>query len=131
MALLTLTEAAAAVGKDRSTIHRNIEKGRLSAVLDASGERRVDTSELIRVFGQLVAVVDARNVAPDVAMQQPAQAENGELVQVLREQLRLAAERETRLMDLVDRLQAQLALPEGRGDAPAETKKGFWARLFG
>ena len=68
MALLTLTEAAAAVGKDRSTIHRNIEKGRLSAVLDASGERRVDTSELIRVFGQLVAGGDARNVAQELSL---------------------------------------------------------------
>lgn len=46
----TITQAADAVGKGRSTIHRAIKEGRLSAHRGDGGTYYVDASELARVF---------------------------------------------------------------------------------
>ena len=46
----TITQAAEAVGKGRSTIHRAIKEGRLSAHRGEGGTYYVDASELARVF---------------------------------------------------------------------------------
>ena len=52
MAILTLSEAAAVTGKGRSTLYRYINKGLLSHSKAAGGEITIDTSELLRVFGE-------------------------------------------------------------------------------
>jgi len=44
-------QAARLSGKNRSTLHRVMKDGRLSFSLDETGERRIHTSELERVFG--------------------------------------------------------------------------------
>ena len=53
MAQVGLSEAARLVGRSRSTIHRAVKSGDLSASRDAKGHRTIDTSELQRVFGAL------------------------------------------------------------------------------
>lgn len=53
MAILALADAAKAAGCSRQHLYRLVSKGRLSAVLRADGTRGIDTSELLRVFGQL------------------------------------------------------------------------------
>ena len=55
MALVSVTEAARLTGKNRATIHRYIKQGKLSQVTDETGTKKVDTSELLRVFGTLSA----------------------------------------------------------------------------
>ncbi|HHU1768240.1 TPA: helix-turn-helix domain-containing protein, partial [Escherichia coli] len=55
MALVSVTEAARLTGKNRATIHRYIKQGKLSQISDATNTKKVDTSELIRVFGSLTA----------------------------------------------------------------------------
>jgi hypothetical protein len=51
MASYSVSQAAAAVGRDRSSIRRAIAAGRVSAVRDgASGEWRIDPAELHRVY---------------------------------------------------------------------------------
>jgi hypothetical protein len=50
MALIGLSEAAKYTGKNRTTIFRAMKTGRLSFSVNGDGERRVDTSELDRVF---------------------------------------------------------------------------------
>ena len=59
MALLTISAAARAAGKDRGTIKRYIKQGMLSVTTDVAGNTRIDTSELMRVFGELAACGDA------------------------------------------------------------------------
>ena len=49
----SINEAARLVSRDRKTLYRAIKEGRLSATVDATGQKQVDTSELIRVFGEL------------------------------------------------------------------------------
>lgn len=51
MAKVGLQRASELTGKSRSTIHRAMEKGRLSYEKGDTGERLVDVSELERVFG--------------------------------------------------------------------------------
>lgn len=51
MALLSITDSAKAAGCARSTIYDKIKSGELSR--DSSG--KIDTAELLRVFGQLVS----------------------------------------------------------------------------
>jgi hypothetical protein len=51
MAAIGLAEAARLTGRNRSTIHRAMRTGRLSFSKTADGERRVEVTELERVFG--------------------------------------------------------------------------------
>ncbi len=53
MTKLNLSQAAKAVGKNRVTLWRHINTGKLSAERDRDGNPLVDTSELLRVYGEL------------------------------------------------------------------------------
>ena len=66
MSIVNISEAARITGKARTTIQRKIKSGHLSAVRQYDGSRGIDTSELIRVFGELRAA-DAAIAAPDAA----------------------------------------------------------------
>ena len=55
MAIVSISEAARITGKARSTIQSYIKTGKLSKTTDShTGVLGVDTSELIRCFGQLI-----------------------------------------------------------------------------
>ncbi len=59
MSLVSVNEAARLVGKSRKTLYGTyIKTGKLSCVLAENGEKQIDTSELLRVFG---AFVEASN----------------------------------------------------------------------
>lgn len=53
MAIVSVSEAARLVGKTRKTIQRHISIGKLSKVTGATGIQGIDTSELIRVYGEI------------------------------------------------------------------------------
>ena len=55
MALVSITEAAKLVRRKRSTLYRDIEKGRLSKTVTPDGDTQIETSELLRTYGQLHA----------------------------------------------------------------------------
>jgi hypothetical protein len=55
MALVSITEAAKLVRRNRSTLYRDIERGRLSKTITSDGETQIETSELLRTYGQLHA----------------------------------------------------------------------------
>lgn len=56
MSLVSVQEAARLVGKSRKTLYGTyIKTGRLSCVLAENGEKKIDTSELLRVFGAFVS----------------------------------------------------------------------------
>lgn len=64
MALVSITEAAKLVRRNRSTIYRDIEKGRLSKTVSPEGETQIDTSELLRTYGRLHGE-DEEGASPD------------------------------------------------------------------
>ena len=53
MAKINLSKAAELVGKDRTTIWRHVKSGKLSIERDRDQLPFVDTSELIRVYGEI------------------------------------------------------------------------------
>lgn len=52
MAKLSISAAAKEWGVARSTIQRKIKQGDLSATSNTTGTKTIDTSELLRVFGE-------------------------------------------------------------------------------
>ncbi|MGX2962143.1 MerR family transcriptional regulator [Shewanella sp. FeAMO] len=56
MAKLNLSQAAKVVNKSRVTIWRHIKSGKLSAERDRDGNPLVDTSELLRVYGEMKVI---------------------------------------------------------------------------
>lgn len=130
MATLTVSAAAKATGKNRSTIQRYITSGKLSASKDASGVLVVDTAELARVFGNIST--EEREPCRERDTQDNAALQ--ETIDVLREQLKVAQERERRLLSMLESEQEARRRLEQRLLPPAEKdkqKKGFFARLFG
>jgi hypothetical protein len=93
MTILGISAAARAAGVNRSTLQRAIKTGRLSATIDAAGERGIDLAELLRVFGPLRQM---RQEDPAASPQPaaPIAAADAAGVELLKEQLRQAQERE-------------------------------------
>lgn len=52
MPRLNVSQAASLYGKSRMTLHRYLKSGRISSELAGDGQRLIDLSELIRVFGE-------------------------------------------------------------------------------
>jgi excisionase family DNA binding protein len=104
MSLLSITEAAHAAGVSRRTIQRSIQSGRLSAATTVTGERAIDTTELLRVFGPL------RHAPSDMpaSMSQPVATNDAPddtltmLVEVLRDQLQQAQQEKARLLAMLE-----------------------------
>ena len=158
MVLLSISAAARAVGKDRGTLHRFINKGKLSTSVDTvTGAKCIDTAELIRVFGPLVgdgSISDTATVASAVESNTAQQA-MFTTVEVLKEQLRLSQLREQKLLAMLEREQEarrnleQRLLPPSTAESQTQQEehqeasedagqtetgkkpRGFWARLFG
>lgn len=61
MARYSLKQAAEAVGKGKTTIHRDIKAGRLSASKDDKGRVWIDAAELHRVYPPIVPQEQPRN----------------------------------------------------------------------
>lgn len=66
MANLTITEAARQWRLSRQTVYNKIQSGELSASEDVSGAKVIDTSEMLRVFGEpKSAGTEAHTATPD------------------------------------------------------------------
>jgi hypothetical protein len=134
--------ASELTGKDRSTITRAIDAGKLSASRDEHGRFRIDPAELERVFGSL----SMPNGARTDAVHEPASPshENGlarelELVREILERERSTHERErhewhderTFLRTMLERQteQVKLLTDERQRDQERHSPP-LWARLF-
>lgn len=135
----TLGTAAKATGKSKSTIHRAIKSGRISATCDDTGTYRIDPSELHRIFHPV-----PQNGSKEPALTQDATHHE---TQLLRREIGLLneeRERERRQMqdtisDLRHRLDGEanerrkltMLLTHKPIETPeTEPKKGFLSRLF-
>ena len=119
MALLPVSKAAELVGLNRKTMYSYIKSGKVSASKDSKGALLVDTSELIRVFGELRHNKDSESNATRLF-------ETPDVNQIMLDKIEQMARQIESLTEKVVELQKQLALP-----APQEEKKGFLQWLFG
>jgi hypothetical protein len=53
MPVVSITEAAKLVKRNRKTVQRYVADGRLSLSQNVAGDKGIDTSELMRVFGKM------------------------------------------------------------------------------
>ena len=135
MANLTVLEAARHTGKNRSTIQRYIQTGKLSASKDKNGVYVIDTAELVRVFGEFS--LEKKDDREAGKVEQDNQAALMATIDMLKEQLKAAQTRENRLLGMLEQEQEarrqleQRLLPPGSDTRQNEKpKKGFWAKLF-
>ena len=133
--LLTITEAAKAAGVARSTIYDRVKAGELSR----GAHGKIDTAELLRVFGPLAAAPDAA----DPAAAEPESAHAAWLRELvdrqaaiierqgadLREAEARAERREATWARQLDRLTALLPAPTSVEPAPASPRR-LWRLLF-
>ena len=123
----TLNEAAKAVGKSKTTIHRAIKSGKISASKLESGAYAIDPSELHRVFQVGTAERTTRN---DTEQHETAIGTADIRLEMLeKERERERQQLEETIADLREdrdkwRQQATALLEDKR-------PKGFWARLRG
>ena len=115
MALLTIAQAARTVGVARSTIYSHLRSAKLSATRTPAGERRIDTSELTRVYGPVgrTAQSDAVSLTSlDVAILQARiealEAQN----RLLQDAVQAGREEKAKLLDVISR--GLLERPEGK-----------------
>ncbi|MEO4017589.1 hypothetical protein [Pseudomonas rossensis] len=64
MAWHTIQEAQKLTGKSRRTLYRDMAAGRLSWEPEGENARRLETSELIRVYGALLPMAQPENEKP-------------------------------------------------------------------
>ena len=113
MAWHTLREAVKLTGRSRRSLYRDIESGRVSSELGRDGQRRFETSELIRAYGPLAPVAHppARKVA-EAGTPLTVPSDMAELAKELRELKEEVKELKQALMRLE-------YLPEPPATAPA------------
>lgn len=141
MAKLNISQAAKAVGKDRRTIQRHIGQGKLSCEINGNGQKLLETSELIRVYGELKEIAAEEKTRQDEQKSQRTASAAVEILQqenaMLKEQVgdlkqerEIAREREKELREIVIKQQT-LLLPSPKAESGESTNKpGFFSRFF-
>jgi hypothetical protein len=107
MALVSIAEAAKLVGKSKRTIYNDLHKGKLSASQDCTDGKTIDTSELVRFYGEFVAQLHSAKHVQSSQLCTPssaniAQQENQKMALLEAENAALKTlleEREKRLAD--------------------------------
>ena len=106
MTLLTIAQAARTAGVARSTIYSHLRSGKLSAIRTPTGERRIDTSELARVYDTVRHTTQSdvvRSTPQDIALLQ-AKIESLEAQnKLLRDEVQTGREEKAKLLDVISR----------------------------
>ena len=139
MAKLNLTQAAKAAGIARGTLYKHIQ-------LDDKGKRAIDTSELMRVYGEINQPETDDERSAERPIEHKETQEETEVMQVLRERIgglekqvedlrqdkEASGKRESELIDILKQQQILLLPPGDTEKGGKDTKKtGFFGRLFG
>jgi hypothetical protein len=112
MTKLNLSQAAKAVGKNRVTLWRHINTGKLSAERDRDGNPLVDTSELLRVYGELKKTATPSNNKK----QQHETPTYEELLLLVRELKEEQSEMKKIILDLKNRLEYKPSPPQSKDE---------------
>jgi hypothetical protein len=140
MTQVTISEAARRVGVARSTLLRHIKNGKVSKVSGKDGKPRLDTSELLRVYGDLK--VSDNDDTSDTLHQDRSTVQydtddryTGKDIEIvtLRAELKAALERADELKEERDEWRGvakkgQALLTDAGQGRP---RQGLWARVFG
>jgi predicted site-specific integrase-resolvase len=127
----SLTEAAEAVGKSRTTIQRAIKSGKISASKDSHGNYSIDPSELHRVFMKRTVTSHVRASGTERNSNETHQKDSD--LRVLEVKLKAAEEMSVERAKTIDDLRERLDKSEAKVTAllTDQRPKGFWSRLRG
>ena len=126
MAWHTFKEAVKLTGRSRRSIYRDMAAGRITTELGRDGQRRFETSELIRVYGPLLPV--AQPMAPEVA-----QADTPNDMATVLEELRSLRQEVQELRQTLLRLEHKpdpAPTPAPRREPPARQEPATWGSLL-
>ena len=90
----SLSEAAKATGKNKTTIQRAIKSGKISASKGDGGSYEIDPSELHRVFPPTVAQRDAQRIQSNDTQQAKSATKSSHIDRVVELEKELAVARE-------------------------------------
>lgn len=121
MAKLNLSQAAKSVGKNRVTLWRHINSGKLTAERDRDGNPLVDTSELLRVYGELKGHATGSNT-PKQQQATHAYDELIKLIDILRQEQKEMKEQIELLNNRLEYKPADNPKPENDPEWPREIK---------
>lgn len=129
MTILSIKEAAKAVGISKQTMYRRIQEGKVSCTKLPNNEKGIETSELVRAFETLVSQgVESTETLKEQSLEQ---AENERLLQMengfLKKQVEQLTEDKRRLLDLFEQSQKTT---EKLLEAP-KRKRGIIEKIFG
>jgi len=143
MALHSVTEAAKMAGVTRRTIYRYLKSGKISATVTDGDSARIETSELLRVFGSLSqpkdenVSIESQGNEPDYVtrllcemsrLREIVESQQHLLLEDKKSRERQGAEWQQQ-SELIEQLQRERdALSQA---LDTERKKGFWKKLFG
>lgn len=122
---VSLSKAAELTKKSKNTIRKHLKNGTLSGEQE-KGQWSIDTSELIRCYGELTGqVTDQESDQVTAVEPPPAPLDQSKEIDLLREQIR-RMEQHINSLEKANERQHQLLLTN-----QAETpQKGFFRRLF-
>ena len=123
MSLVSITEAARLTGKSRRTIQRYVATGKLSLSQCDTTEKSIDTSELIRVFGNSLKNDTDDDTLKNVTMSRSVTTKNDTAdieKELLKQELALLKERLKDKDAHIDSLQKAMLLIELK--LPKETE---------
>lgn len=113
----TITEAAKLYGKQRKTLYRHIDSGRLSAGVRGDGKRVIDLSELIRCYGE----PPGKLPATDTKKTRETPQDDTLLTRALLDEMRKQTAVIERMSERIEQLeQALLRLPAPANVLPTE-----------
>lgn len=134
----SLSEAAKATGKNKTTIQRAIKSGKISASKGNSGSYQIEPSELHRVFPPVVAQHDTQHPQSNDTQQAEFSLRNSDLSRLLELEKELAVAHERangleaqkdQMADTISDLRKRLDSSEGRITAllaDNRPKRSFW-----
>jgi hypothetical protein len=120
MAKVNVSQAAQMAGVSRSTLHKQLNAGKLSAER-VDGRTLIDVSELERVFGTLVP---PGTLKPN---RRTTQSDTPQITAILQSQIELLQRELDVTRQERDRL---LTIIERQALLPVEPRKGWWRRWF-
>ncbi len=138
MALLDITAAAKAAGVSRPTLYRKMAEGVVSWDVDHQGKRRIDSAELLRVFGPLHSHGDNLSDVSSNTVRHNAETVEGYKIAIdtLKSQVESERQRASRAEAEVDFLRTTLT--KAQDDVQKllthqrdEPKNRPWWRIFG
>lgn len=138
----SLSEAAKATGKNKTTIQRAIKNGKISAAKGNSGSYEIEPSELHRIFPPAAAQHDAHTPQSNDTQRDRITSIDSHLTRVLELEKELAVAHERangleaqkdQMADTINDLRKRLDSTEGRMTAllsDSRPKRGLLSRLF-